>query len=287
MTNPTQILITGAGGTVGSALARELAPRRPRLAFHSPEKAARAKAEGHDSVVLDFDAKGSLGPALAGVDAVFLLSASGSDQLQAEVDSIEAAKVHGVRKVVKLSAWGADQGAYAIARIHASIEHRLERSGLAYTLLRPNGFMQNFANFMAASIRTQNAIYQPAADARISHIDVRDIARVAAAALTSSTHDGQAYDLSGPSALSYAEAAEILSRVLERPIRYVPLSDEAARDAMLSAHMPAHQADILIDLNRHYRTGAGARVSPAVQAITGQPPLAFEQFVRDHAAVFA
>lgn len=287
MDKPTQILITGAGGTVGSALARELASSRPRLAFHSPDKAARAKAAGHDSVVIDFDAPGSLGPALAGVDAVFLLTASGGNQQEAEGNLIEAAKASGVRKVVKLSAWGADQGAHAFARIHTPIERQLERSGLAYTLLRPNGFMQNFVTYMAHGIRTQHAIHQPAADARISHIDVRDIARVAAIALTSSSCDGKAYDLSGPSALSYAEAAEILSRVLRRPIRYVALSDEAARDGMLSAHMPPSQVDGLIDLFRHYRTGSGARISPAVESITGQPPRHFEQFVRDHAAAFA
>lgn len=278
------ILVTGAGGVVGTAvveaLAREGAP--VRLAHHSEQKAAAARARGQDALAVDFARPDTLAPALEGVEALFLLGAGGESQIQGESNVVEAAERAGVRHVVKLSVWRAKEEAYQFARIHRKVEQTIEKSGLTYTFLRPNGFMQNFLTYMGASIRQGDAFHQPAADARISHVDVRDIARVAARALRERGHEGKAYELSGPAALSYAEAAAVLSRVLERPIRYVALSDEDARGGMVGAGIPADYADALVDLNRLYRTGAGAALSPDVQSVTGREPGTFEQFVRDH-----
>jgi len=285
MINST-ILVTGAGGTVGRHVASELASQRPRLAFHTAAKAARARAEGHDAVAIDYAVPATLGPALAGIDAVFLLGTGIAGQEQGERAVLAAARGAGVRKIVKLSAWGAPAEAHVIARVHRAVERAIEDSGIAYTFLRANGFMQNFAGHLVATIRAQGAIYLPAADAKISHIDVRDIARVAAQALTSPRHDNRAYELSGPASLGYAEAAEILSRVLGTPIRYVPVTDEAAKAAMVGAHLPEHYADALVELYRAYRVGAGAAVSPAVHEVLGRPPIDFETFVRDHLDAF-
>lgn len=173
----------------------------------------------------------------------------------------------------------------ALARIHRT-ERAVETSGLAWTFLRPNGFMQNFVSHMAGSIKSQNGIFQPAGDAKISHVDVRDVARVAARVLTTPGHEGKAYALSGPQALTYGEAAEVLSRVLGGPIRYVALSDEAARAGMLSAGMPDFYADYLLDLFRVYRTGAASQTTPDVKNITGREPVSFEQFACDFAEAF-
>lgn len=139
---------------------------------------------------------------------------------------------------------------------------------------------------MAGSIKAKGAIYQPAADAKISHIDVRDIANVAARALTTSGHEGKSYELSGPQALSYSDAANALSRVLGKEVAYVALTDDAARAGMIGAGMPDFYADALLDLFRVYRTGAAAQVTLDVKSITGREPIAFEQFVRDHAERF-
>lgn len=281
------ILVTGAGGTVGTALIGELKAGRHqfRAAYHSSEKTARARAEGHDAISIDFGEPKTLPPALAGVDTVFLLGTGVRGQVEREINVLTAAKAAGVRRLVKLSVWGAADEQFLLAKLHRDIERAVEASGIAWTFLRPNGFMQNFLHD-AAAIGSQAAIYEPAADARISHIDVRDVATVAARVLTGPGHENKAYELSGPQALTYGDAADVLSRVLERTIRYVAVSDEDARAGMLSGGMPDFYADHLIDLFRAYRTGIAAQVTPAVVDVTGHAPIAFEQFVRDSALAF-
>jgi uncharacterized protein YbjT (DUF2867 family) len=282
------ILVTGAGGTVGTALLEELSATgaRSRVAYHSKEKAERARAAGHDAVTLDFGKPETLRPALAGVDTVFLLGTGGMGQTEGETNVVNAAKAAGAKKIVKLSVWGAAGEGFSFAKIHRPVERAIEASRLAWTHLRPNGFMQNFVNYMAGSIKARGAFYVPADDAKISHIDARDIARVAVKALTTPGHDGKAYDLSGPQSLSYAEAAEILSRVLGKKVTYIAVTDEAAKAGMLAGGIPEFYADYLIDLNQAYRKGAGAMVTTAVKDVTGRAPVAFEQFVKEHASAF-
>jgi uncharacterized protein YbjT (DUF2867 family) len=284
----TKILVTGAGGTVGSALVNELEQRgvKARLGIRDASKRERALAAGRDAVALDYADVATLGPALEGVDRVFLLGAGGRGQTEGEIAVVDAAKAAGVRAIVKLSVWEAAGEAYSFAKIHRPIERAIEASGIAYTFLRPNGFMQNFVNHMGHSIRSGGAIHLPMGETAISHVDVRDIARVAAEVLSSDTHRGRAYELSGPAALSYGEAAAILSRVLERPLAYVTITDDAARAGMLAAGMPEFYADYVLDLNRHYRNGGAGVVTSAVRDVTGRDPISFETFARDHAASF-
>ena len=282
------ILVTGAGGTVGTLVARDLksSGQKSRLAYHSKEKAEKARAAGSDAVALDFAKPETLRPALAGVDAVFLLGTGGMGQSEGEINVVREAKAAGVRKIVKLSVWGAEGEAFSFAKIHRPVEREIEKSGLVWTFLRPNGFMQNFVNYLSGTIKSQGAFYQPAADAKISHIDARDIARVAAVVLTKPGHEGKAYDLTGPQGLSYGEAAEILSRVLGKKVNYVAVSDEAAKAGMLGAGIPEFYADYLIDLSQYYRKGGAARVTTSVKDVTGRDPVTFEQFVRDNASAF-
>ena len=282
------ILVTGAGGTVGSALVQALEAQghKPRVAYHSPHKTETAKRDGHDALLIDFVDPKTLPPALDGVEAVFLLGTGGRGQSEQEINAVNAAKAAGVKRLVKLSIWGAAREQFSLAKVHRTVERAVETSGLSWTFLRPNGFMQNFVNHMGGTITSQGAIYQPAGDARISHIDVRDVAAVAARVLTTSGHEGKAYELSGPQALSYAEAASILSSVLDRRINYVALSDDAARAGMLAAGMPDFYVDYLLDLFRAYRGDVASQVTPEVKNITGREPVAFDQFVRDHAHAF-
>jgi uncharacterized protein YbjT (DUF2867 family) len=122
---------------------------------------------------------------------------------------------------------------------------------------------------------------------KFSAVDVRDIAAVAAHVLTEDGHQWQRYSITGPEALSHAEIAERFSQVLGRTIRYVDVPEDAAREWMLAAGIPPWTVDKLLDLYRYYRSGAAAEVTWEIERVGRKAPIAFQQFVRDHAAAFA
>jgi uncharacterized protein YbjT (DUF2867 family) len=269
------ILVTGAAGTVGSEIVKGLtaAGAAFKVGFRN------RKPAGVDAVALDLDRPETIAPALAGCDSVFLLS----NTVAPELNLVRAARDAGVGRVVKLSVFGAAEEAVSFARWHRPVERAIEESGLAWTFLRPNGFMQNLVNFLGAGIREQSTLALPADDAKISHVDARDVAAVAVRALTEPGHAGKAYTLTGPEALDYGQIAQTLSSVLGRTLRYISISSADYRQASVTAGVPEGYADALADLFRYYRTGAAAAVSGDVQLVTGRAPIAFEQFARDHA----
>jgi len=278
------ILVTGASGNIGTELLRELSKRgeKFRAAYTSKEKAEKARTAAVDPVVVDFARPESLASALAGVDRLFLLSANPPS----ESAVVGAAKAAGVGRIVKLSVFDAPVESFGFGKAHRAVEKEIEASGIDYTFLRPNGFMQNLANQQAASIKAQGAFYFPAADTRISHVDVRDIARVAAAVLTGSGHAGKGYELTGPEALTYGDMAAALTRVLGKPVSYVAISDDDFRKAMAPSGMPAPVIDGLVDLFAFYKRGVAARISPDIEKVTGRKATSFEQYARENVAAF-
>ncbi len=171
------------------------------------------------------------------------------------------------------------------SRYHAAVEAALQTSGIAYTFLRPNLFMQGLLNFRS-TIASQNAFYAAAGDAKVSVVDVRDIAQVAVAALTEPGHEGKTYDLTGFEALTHAEMAEHLSTALGRKIAFIDVSPEAMHDALLGVGFPLWQADGLIEEYAHYRRNEAAEVTSGIQDATSQNPRSFETFARDYATIF-
>ncbi len=280
------ILVTGAGGTVGREVMRALsAVKAPaRGAYRSPERLAAAAAAGMDAVAIDFERPATFPAALAGVEALFLASGNVPRQSDLEIAVVRAAREAGVRRLVKLSVWDAPGEAFHFARLHRIVEREIETSGVGFTLLRPNGFMQNFVTFMGAGIRSGGVFAMPGASARVSWVDVRDVAAVAAAALTGPAHAGKAWDLSGPEALTPGEIASRLSAAAGRAIRHVEVSLDEQLEGMLAAGIPRWQADAVVDLSRYYQTGAAARLTSSVREVLGREPIPFDRFARDHAS---
>lgn len=282
------IVVTGASGNVGSALLAELRDggHSVRGAYHSEQHAALAAEAGLDAVTADLLVPDTLPAVLDGADTLFLLSASGPGQPRQEENLIGAAKAARVRRVVKLSVWRADERLTPIARAHRTGEQALESSGLAWTFLRPNFYMQNFLRLMAGSIRASGSFSQPDTSAAIGFVDARDVARVAARVLVTPGHDGRVYDITGPESLTYDQATDVFSGVLGRPVRFRGLSDEQAREEMLRSGLPAGNADTLIAVSRVYRHGGAERITTTVRDLTGNAPVSLEEFVRDHESVF-
>jgi uncharacterized protein YbjT (DUF2867 family) len=267
------VLLLGANGTVASEVARLLEARG-----HTVRRGTSREA-GPGQVHLDLVRGTGFDAALAGVDSAFAFSPPGfTNQDALLIPFWEAAARAGVPKVVMMSAMGADASDEAPMR---KAEVALERSGLRWNVIRPNWFMQNFHTFWLHGITTQNAIQLPVGDAKTSFIDARDIAAVAAVLLTSSTHENQAFDLTGGESLTHAEVATLLSAALGRDIRFEDITPEAMRPGLLAAGLPADYTEFLLMILSFLKMGYAERITPHVQAITGEAPRTFAQYARD------
>jgi uncharacterized protein YbjT (DUF2867 family) len=280
------ICVTGASGTLGREVVAQLhAANAPFRATYSSKPAAEAaRARGIEAVMCDFGQPATLDAALRGCDRVFLLGPNSLDQTQLESNAVEAARRVGVRHVVKQSVIGAEGEDYSLAHVHRPVEKSLESSGLSWTFLRPNSFMQNVVTFMAPTIKAEGAFYSASGQSKVSHVDVRDIAAVAVKALTEPGHEGRAYTLCGPEALSYDDMAAELSGVLGRTIRHVSLSPDDLKDAMLAEGMPEGIVDRLLDLERYFREGRASVISGDIQRVTRHEPRRFMHYARECAA---
>lgn len=280
------ILITGASGNVGKEVLKQMTQTGAavRAAFQSVSKSATAPS-GVDLCTVDYNQPETLRAALKGVDRVFLVGPPTAQLPVLERKAMDVIRQSEVRLVVKLSAMGGREAIFP--RQHAQSEDYVQSSGVPYTFLRPNGFMQNLVNYDAPTINTQNAFYGSQGDARVSHIDIRDVAAVAVKALTEDGHAGKAYTLTGPMALTNSEIAQILSDDLGREIRYVDLPSAQLKEALLSAGVPEWNANAFLDLQRFYREGKAATVTRDVEETLGRKPISFAQFSRDYRYAFA
>ncbi|MFL6256314.1 MAG: SDR family oxidoreductase [Pyrinomonadaceae bacterium] len=283
------ILITGATGTTGREVVEELrrlGAKGVRALVRDPARAEFIRAAGFETVAGDFERPETLGAALEGIERALLLTPPTPDTVNQQREFILAAAVAGVRHIVKLSAFGADADApEGFGKWHGQSENLLKTSGLKWTMLRPNFFMQNLLG-QARQIAATGSIYQPVGDARASFVDVRDIAAVAARTLTEEGHDEQTYTLTGPEALSYTEVAAKLSEAAGRSINYVSISPEQFRAGALGAGLPEWLVTALERLNDIFASGQAAEVTGDVQRIGRKEPNTFEQFARDNAAAF-
>jgi uncharacterized protein YbjT (DUF2867 family) len=203
---------------------------------------------------------------------------------------VKEAKKNNVKYMVKLSVMKADaEPGYALGRLHRQEEKILEKSGIPYTFLRPTSFMQNIVNFYGQTIKNQNAFYIHAGDVKVSFVDVRDIAAVAVELLTKdgSRHQNKAYGITGQEALSYSQAAEIISKEIGRKISYIDIPEEDARKGMKEIGMDDWFIDVMMDgFNYIIRGGYGSQTTTAVEQITGRKPISFAQFAKDYAESF-
>ena len=279
------ILITGASGNVGREVLKQIVATgvKVRAAFQSVGKAAVAPS-GVDIVTMDYNQPETVQKALKGVDRVFLVGPPTPNLAALERKAIDEIKQSETRYVVKLSAMGGRAAIYP--RQHADSEDYIQSSGLTYTFLRPNGFMQNFINYNAPTINTQDAFYGLQGEGKVSHIDLRDIAAVGVKTLTEGGHEGKAYTLTGPEALSNTRVAEILSDDTGREIKYVDLPPEQFKQALVEAGLPEWSADALVDLHQFYRAEKASDVTGDVAQLLGRKPISLEQFSRDYAQAF-
>ena len=294
-TNQETILVAGATGTLGGEVVKQLSSSTPavniKAGVHSAQNVKKVKdGDKVEVVLIDYNKPETLKEALSQVDKLFLLTPDVPNAHELASNLVIEAKKAGIRHIVKQSVMGADLEAdVGTFRLHRQAEKIIEQSEIPFTFLRPNEFMQNFVNFHSHFIKNNNAFYLPLEDAKVSLVDVRDITAVAVKSLTedrSDKHNNKTYLITGPEALSYYQAAEILSSATDKKISYVNISEEEARGAMKEMGMSDWLINTISELHDYFRKGNASQVSSAVEEVTGKKPISFSQFAKDYAEAF-
>lgn len=283
-----RVLVIGATGNVGSRVACKLHEQGiPVRAFVRNETTARQTlSDDIDVTIGDLSDPRSIQKALGGVDRVLLSCSNQPEQAELEINAIDAAAAAGMQKIVKLSSIRADVDApLSFWQWHGVSEQHLRESGVPWTILQSNFYMSNIL-MAAEQVRDMDTIFAPAEGAKIAMIDPADVAAAAVVVLTARGHEKKIYELSGPEAITYEQVATELSASLGRPIQFVAVPGEAARQGLLETGMPLWFANGLVALFELLRKGEAENTTDCVEDLTGRKPRSFAQFAQDQAGVF-
>ncbi len=278
-------LITGATGDVGSRVVENLLRRneRPRLFVRNAEKARSRFGDRVEVFVGDLMDPASKRAALDGVDALFLVN-SGPEIPERDQGAARAAKTAGVRHLVKLSSMDVEQG-LAIGAWHERGEAAIRASGIAFTFVRPGGFMSNLLAW-AASVKAEGTVRASTGDGRRAFIHSDDIAAVATKALATREYDGTSLSITGPAALSFAEVTARIGSAIGKPLRFQAISDEEARQRYSAFSGSEAETEAHVSLWRAIRDGRVGGVTDTVERILGRKPIAFEQWAVENSPAF-
>jgi uncharacterized protein YbjT (DUF2867 family) len=284
------ILLTGATGTAGSFIANEFVRERVPVRILVRNRAKAAGLENVPTVEIaegDMSRPSSLGSALDGVDRVLMISAPLMDMVETQNTFIDAAKAAGVRHVIKFSGLDARRDTtFPFGLMHKDIEEHLEKSGLAWTHLRPTGFMQEYLR-EAPSIINDNAFYLALGNVRLNPVDLVDVGKVAFLLLRDGGHEGEQIPVTGPEALTMAEMADRISRATGRTVRYVPISADARRQALIAHGIPAEFADALDkQVEERLKGGIESQVDLSTHQLFNIKPTTFLEFAQKNAEAF-
>jgi uncharacterized protein YbjT (DUF2867 family) len=282
------IYVTNGGGYVSREIVNQLvrAGLKVRFLVARAEDGKAVEGPNTEIIVGDLLRPATFAPSLKGIDAAVLLTRNTRDQLKREVAFTAAARAAGIARIVKISAFGANINEEPGAlRVHGLAEAAIARTGIAWTFLRPQFFMQNILWF-TKEIKNTGTFTLPMKTGRIGMIDFRDIAAVAVKCAADSLHAGKIYNLSGPELLSMQDVAEKLSRAVGTPIRYNDVSGEEFRQLLISMGRPAWRAKAVSRLYVGMSRGTSAALSQDVQNILGRTATPFDQVASDYAHHF-
>ena len=278
-------LITGATGDVGARVVELLLGRgeRPRVFVRDAHKARSRFGDRVDMFVGDLGSPESLGAALEGVDGFFLVN-SGPQIPERDAFAASAARMTGVRHLVKLSSMDVQHG-LAIGAWHERGEAAVRASGVPFTFVQPTGFMSNLLAWVP-SIKAEGVVRASTGDGRRAFIHSDDIAAVAVMALTTRAHDGESLPITGPEALSFPEVTARIGAAIGRPLTFQPISDEEARQRYSRISGSAEETEAHVALWRAIREGRVATVNDNVERILGRKPIALDQWLVENAEAF-
>jgi uncharacterized protein YbjT (DUF2867 family) len=283
-----KVFVLGATGNIGTAVLKNLKNRNVEVfAGVQSEKDFNKVAQlGATPILVNFTDQKSLNETIKGKDRVFLVTPLMQNPETITKMVINASKQNGVKHLVRSTASGADsKGQIQMARWAGASEDLIKASGLNYTILRPYSFLQNFINFHSQTIKQYNGFYLPTGDAKLSMIDINDLGEVAAIALTSDTHFGKIYELSGQTYTNEV-LAETLSAILGKKVTYIDVPEEKAKESMLTNQMPEWMVNAMMELNYITKQGWTAGYSDDYKNLTGKEYTSAQTFFTNNKQAF-
>ena len=274
-----RVVITGATGRVGSQIAQFIDSGQHQVVL-ALRDASKVKQLGDQAVLLDFEKPKTFAPALRDADSLFLIRPpTVSDPDGALEKIVKEANAANVQRVVYLSVLGADKNKLLP---HRANENTIKAFGIPYTLLRASFFMQNLSSVHRADIQQRQDLFVPAGKGTTSFIDTRDIAAVAAKALTERGHENKAYRLTGSEALDYFQVAGVFTEVLKRPITYSNPSVFRFIFERVQRDEPLPFVLVMSGIYTTVRFGLAGDLYPDTANILGRSPIPLRTFVQDY-----
>jgi len=282
------IVVFGATGTIGAPLVAALLAKgaQVRAVTSDPAKVSALQADGCEVVVASFDDPDALAKACAGAEKAFLVTPAHLDMRQWKANVIAAAASAGIKHMVICTGLGASPKARLTFGVwHSDSQELLKASGMDWTLVQPTYFIQNLL-WQASSIATDD-VYLDDLGGPVSWVDARDIADVAAEALTGEGHEGKAYGLTGAEALDGAAIAALLSKTTGRTITLRPVSAEDSQAAMIASGMGPEVAKAMVELSALAPKGYLAGVETTIEDMLGRPAKDVETFISENQECFS
>ena len=283
------ILITGANGNISSGILTQLksSGHKLRALVRKPEKADALKQQGIETFVGDLEKPWTLAPAFSGAETVWILTPPGPRAPEQSSNALWAARQGGAKHVVRMSAVGAGHTAPTInSRLHALSDAELAGSGIPFTILKPHFFAQNLIMITGATIAQQGMMYIAMGGGKTGIIDSRDISEFAAKVLTTPGHEGKTYTLTGPESLTMGQIATTIGTAIGKPVTYVPIPVEGAKQAMAQMGMDDWTINLLGDYMTAYSANWGDLVTDEFKRVMGKAPRSIAEFAKDFAKAF-
>ena len=278
------ILLTGATGKTGSATATELSNLNVpfRALIRSEEKRDEIEALGGEVIIGSAENRETIDQAMMGIEKLLIILPNCENQLEMEMQLVDSAKAEGVKQIVYMSSVEADEECTSpIPKLHWDTEVYIKDSGLQWTMIKPNFYMQNFIG-SAKTIVEQNKFFLPMSDGKTGMIDTRDVGKVIAKVLSEEGHEGQSYQITGPETLSFYNVAEKFSSVLKREVLYVDMPMDAYKNILSQFLTNQWHLDSVIDLFAGIAEGGIEYNTDTFEELIGTPPRSLEDFIEEH-----
>lgn len=284
-----KIFIAGAAGNIGTALLAALHDSGADVVagVHTQGKAGILSGLGVDARPFDFEDTDSMARAMDGCDRMFLVIPLQEKLTRFGHLAVQAAKQAGIEYIVRSSGYAASSDAHwRLGREHGMVDQFVEDSEIPFTILRPNTFMQNYSTNFVEMVKS-GTITLPDEDAKVSYIDIRDIAACAARLLLDNDgFENRYYALTGPEGLTVSEVAEQIGKASGRKMNYTAISEDDYLKMLTDMDIPQWNINMLVSLSRVVKLGMIGNVTKAVEHVTGTPARTFAEFVVEHAAVW-